>query len=200
MSVAEVRSAYGARAKEYTDVLGSVEALAQQDRETISEWARSIDGRIIDVGSGPGHWAKLLHDLGVAVEGVDIAHEFVESARQRFPEVPFHVGLISELPSETSYLSGLLSWYSIIHTAPEEVSGVLNEFARCLKPGGSLLLGFFDGDRVEPFDHVVVTAYYWPVPEMCRALEAAGFEILQVQTRTDPGSRPHAAIIAELRG
>ncbi|MBN9612173.1 MAG: class I SAM-dependent methyltransferase [Actinobacteria bacterium] len=199
MRAAETRRAYGARAEEYTALLGSVSDLAEQDRCTITDWARGIDGPVLDAGCGPGHWTQHLHELGAPVEGVDLTPEFIEIARARFPEVPFSVADLGALPIEDGVLGGLLAWYSVIHTPPAEVPGLLSEFARCLRPGGSLLLGFFTGERLEPFDHAVVTAYYWPVDEMRIALDRAGFETGEVRTRVDPGTRPLASIVAERR-
>jgi hypothetical protein len=54
MSVRRARAAYTARAAEYIDLFGSIEAAAALDRDRVLAWARGIDGRIIDVGCGPG--------------------------------------------------------------------------------------------------------------------------------------------------
>jgi len=199
MPTAQVRGAYGARAEEYTTLLGSVSDLAEQDRDTITAWAQGVEGRVLDAGCGPGHWTRHLHELGILAEGIDLTPEFVEISRARFPDVPFRVADLAALPVESGALGGLLAWYSVIHTVPAEVPGLLNEFARCLRPGGSLLLGFFTGERIEPFDHAIVTAYYWPVSAMGAALDRAGFDVREVQTRTDPGTLPLASIVAERR-
>ena len=45
----------------------------------------------------------------------------------------------------------------------------------------------------------VVTAWRWPVDELTARLGAAGFTVLETTTRADPGSRPHAALIAVRR-
>jgi hypothetical protein len=58
------------------------------------------------------------------------------------------------------------------------------------------LLGFFNGPAGESFPHAVTTAYYWSEDAMSQHLAAAGFEVLEVHVRTEPGNRPHAAIIA----
>ena len=74
----------------------------------------------------------------------------------------------------------------------------LSEFARALRPGGTLLLGYFDSaDAVEPFDHAVVTAYRWPAASLHEALEDAGFAIVETHRRTGRGRRPVGAIICE---
>ena len=59
-AVEKVRSGYGARADEYTEYLGSVEAMAAEDRRVIADWAASIRRRALDAGSGPGHWTAFL--------------------------------------------------------------------------------------------------------------------------------------------
>ena len=194
-----VRRAYGERAGEYTEVLGSLSAMAEEDQDLISGWARDIDGPTIDAGCGPGHWTKFLHDHGVAAEGIDMVSEFIDHATARFPEVPFRVATLEALPADDGALAAILSWYSLIHTPPHDVPAVLSEFARCIEPDGSLLLGFFEGEQITAFDHAVVTAYFWPVPLMRDELTAAGFEIVETHTRADPGKRPHAAIIARRR-
>ncbi|GAA1792044.1 class I SAM-dependent methyltransferase [Agromyces lapidis] len=199
MAVEDVRERYRSRAAEYTELLGSVDDMAAQDRALISEWAATIDGPAIDAGCGPGHWTKFIADHGVAVEGVDMVPEFVEVATERFPDVTFRLGRLESLPVDVGGLGGVLAWYSVIHTDPADVPAILAEFARAIRPAGTLLLGFFEGPRLEPFDHAVVTAYFWPAPEMRSALDAAGFDVVETHTRTDPGHRPYGAILARRR-
>jgi hypothetical protein len=89
--------------------------------------------------------------------------------------------------------------YSLIHLTPAELPQILSELARVLRPQGHLLVGFFDGAAAEPLDHAITKAYYWSVDQMSRLLQDAGFEVLDVETRQDPGNRPHAAIAAIAR-
>lgn len=196
---AMVRVAYAARADEYVGLLGSVAAMPVEDERRISTWAASVEGRILDAGCGPGHWTNHLRDLGHAVEGIDLVDAFVSSARRRFPGLVFRQGDLRALPVEDAALGGILAWYSLIHADPADMPAILSEFARALRPGGSLLVGFFDGGAIEPFPHKVVTAYRWSVPEMRCALADAGFDATDVERRADPGARPHAAITARRR-
>lgn len=191
-----VRRAYAARADEYVEKIGSVAEMPSPDRELIESWSRGIAGPALDAGCGPGHWTAFLHDRGVSVEGVDLVPEFIAGARRRFPHVSYRVADLDDLPVPDGSLAALLSWYSVIHTPPEQVGRHLAEFARGLGAGGSLLIGFFEGPAVAAFDHAVVTAYFWPVEAMERELAAAGFEVIETHTRTDPGRRPHAAVLA----
>lgn len=75
----------------------------------------------------------------------------------------------------------------------------LTEFARVIRPGGGLLVGFFEGPAVEPFDHAATTAYRWPTADFERELVVAGFEVIETHTRTSSGQRPHGAIVARRR-
>jgi SAM-dependent methyltransferase len=84
--------------------------------------------------------------------------------------------------------------------APDALLGALGEFARVLRPGGELLLGFFDGPVLEPFEHAIATAYRWPVHALCDELRATGFEIVETRTRTGLGHRPHGAIRGRVSG
>lgn len=228
----DVRAAYVERAAEYIDVLGSVEQMSELDRQRIGDWSASVDGLVIDAGCGPGHWTDFLARRGVRVLGVDLVPDFIASARERFPAVPFVVGSLREPLAESlrepsrerlcecfsdasraslrhlrerddivgsDGAAGILAWYSLIHLPPEELPSVLASLARELRPRGRLLLGFFEGEAAEPFAHAITTAYFWSVERMSEMLGVVGFDVIDVATRRDEGSRPHASLSAILR-
>jgi ubiquinone/menaquinone biosynthesis C-methylase UbiE len=199
MTDEHVRAAYRASAAEYTTLFGSVEDMHTLDRQRITQWAIGIEGRVVDVGCGPGHWTNHLHELGVKVQGVDLVPEFIDTARVRFPDVSFRVATLRSLGVPDGSLQGVLAWYSLIHVHPDDFTSVLGEIARALAPGGRLLVGFFEGVAAEPFTHTVTTAYYWSVGAMRQMLGRSGFDVLDVEARQDLGRRPHAAISAAVR-
>lgn len=189
--------AYGRRAAEYTAALGDIEATAAPDRELVGTWAhQQPGGRILDVGCGPGQWTNWLHRRGITIAGVDPTPEFISHARRRYPDVEFTMGCAEELDAADAGLAGILAWYSLIHTPPQRIVDVMAEFARCIRTGGGLLLGFFEGPEITPFDHAITTAYFWPIDILSRTVENAGFTVTGRDTRVDPGSRPHGAIMA----
>ncbi|MEX3631891.1 class I SAM-dependent methyltransferase [Rothia sp. LK2492] len=199
MTDSQVQQAYAARAAEYTAILGAVDDMHELDRSHIERWAEQISGRIIDAGCGPGHWTDFLHRRGADISGIDLVPEFIESARLRFPDVSFQVSTLRGLDAADGSLNGVLAWYSLIHLPPAELPPVLIELARVLSPQGRLLVGFFEGESAEPLDHAVTTAYCWSVDQMSGLLHDAGFEVIEVEKRQDPGNRPHAAICAIVR-
>ncbi|PYY48251.1 class I SAM-dependent methyltransferase [Curtobacterium sp. MCBD17_023] len=194
-----VRDAYGRRAAEYTEQLGSMVSMHAADVHLVTTWAAGLGGPVLDAGCGPGHWSGHLADRGLDVVGLDQVPAFVEHARRTHPSARFHLGSVDDVPTEDGHFAGVLAWYSLVHHGPAGIGRPLAEAARVLRPGGGLLVGFFTGDRAEPFDHAVTTAYCWPPDALADAVRAAGFTVLEVHTRTvatTPGLRPHGALLA----
>nr|WP_269778704.1 class I SAM-dependent methyltransferase [Microlunatus antarcticus] len=162
-----------------------------------------LDGPVLDLGCGPGHWTARLQAEGVDVTGIDLVPEFVTHARTTRPGCDFRLGSMTDLDVGDRSVAGVLSWYSTIHVTPHQLHDVLAELRRVLVPTGVLVLGFFDSeDDVAAFDHQVVTAYRWPVDALAERLEAAGFVELerrqhQVAARPD---RRYAALVARAAG
>lgn len=198
-----VGRAYDARAAEYVGLAGAMEQMSDADRGLVGGWADATTGRLLDAGSGPGHWTGFLHDRGHDVVGIDLSEQFVAHAREQHPQIDFLHGSFDKLPLPEASLGGILAWYSLIHTPPEELPAILAEFARVLAPGGSLLIGFFDGPPREPFAHAVTTAYFWTTDALTEMLESAGFRVTASESRPRaPGeisSRPHASVTAARR-
>ena len=188
------RAAYGARAAEYTKQLGTMASVAEDDRLLVEAWAGRVDGVLADVGCGPAHWTAHLASRGHEVTGMEPVEEFVTHARRGHPEVHVEPGSFQTLP--VAAVDGILAWYSIIHTPQAEMPRLLEHVHRSLRPGGSLLLGFFAGDEVEPFDHAITTAWHWPVDALSGLLTTTGFTVVDRGTRQDPHVRRHGWIEA----
>jgi SAM-dependent methyltransferase len=200
MRRADVVAAYDARAQEYVDLLGSVDRMAPQDRVTITDWARATPGLLLDAGCGPGHWTEVLAGCGPAL-GVDASAAFLASACERFPGVPFVLGDLAALPLADDSVGGVLAWFSLIHVPPASLDVLVAELARVLVPGGSLLLGFFDGEPEQAFDHAVTTAYWWSTPALTEILAPHGFTVERSGARQDPGAkRRQGDLTARLAG
>lgn len=195
-SDARVRQSYTDRASEYAALLGDIDQMDTRDRARIARWAEEVDGRLLDIGCGPGHWTAFLADRGCAVEGIDLVPVFIEGASARFPHIPFRVASLTDLDAEQGSFGGVLAWYSIIHAPAEEIPSLLAAVRRVIPEGGRLLLGFFDGPDGEPFPHAVTTAHTWSIPGMAELLRHAGFLVNDSESRVSEGQRPHASISA----
>src|SRR5699024_11281833 len=64
--------------------------------------------------------SRVLHQMGLEVMGIDITPELVGIARREYPDVTFIEGSMDTLPVPDGALGGILAWYSLIHTPPEE--------------------------------------------------------------------------------
>lgn len=189
----EVTRAYGSNAAELADMLGAVVSAQDPDRGVIEPWAETISGAILDIGAGTGRWSGHLAALGHDVEGLEPVDTFVEIARRAHPTVVFRHARLADLVGSEERWAGILAWYSLIHLGPDELPIALCTLREVLEDGGSLLLSFFSGPRLESFPHPATTAYRWPMTDMARAVEQAGFEVTDQQW--DPGA-PHANITA----
>jgi SAM-dependent methyltransferase len=194
-----VTDAYSDRAVEYTDLLGTMSAVHPSDRQLIDSWAGTVSGRALDAGCGPGHWTSYLKARGLDVYGIDLVPSFIEHARCTHPDATFQVGSIDHIPEHDSSLGGILSWYSTIHHEPSRIGVPIAEFARTMRAGGVLVLGYFDGTTIAPFDHAITRAYRWPAAELESILESHGLEVLETHRRTGQGHRPLGAIVARRR-
>ena len=125
--------------------------------------------------------------------------EFIERARNTYPEVPFTIGSLSALDDPGGSVGGILSWYSLIHHEPGTIACPLREFNRALRPEGTLLIGFFEGPVVEEFAHAVAPAYRWSVDDLSSELVAVGFDVVESHVRKTSGQRSQAAIVAQRR-
>ncbi|MFF3485731.1 class I SAM-dependent DNA methyltransferase [Streptomyces sp. NPDC002701] len=173
--------AYDSVAVLYADLARDALDAFPLDRAVLSAFAELVRttgaGRVADLGCGPGQGTAHLRDLGLDVFGVDLSPVMIGLARETYPDLRFELGSMDALNLPDGELRGIVSWYSIIHTPPENLLPYFEEFGRVLAPGGHLLLGFFEseGGPVTAFDHRVVTAYRWPVDDLARLAGEAGF-------------------------
>lgn len=189
----DVGGAYDAQAALLTDMLGTTVDPRDPDRAVIEPWADSLNGRILDVGSGTGRWSGQLAGLGHDVVGIDPSAKFVETARRAHPGASFRVAAVHDLVESEERWAGVLAWYSLIHLDPSDMHIALSVLHEVLDDGGSILLSFFTGPQLEPFNHPVAPAYRWPMAAMSGALSDAGFRVLD---RHHSDSGQHASITA----
>ena len=160
------------------------------DREILSHFAKAVgeSGEVCDMGCGPGHVARYLHDLGPKVFGLDISPAMVEEARRLNPGIHFQVGdmLAVELPDGA--LAAIVAFYAIVNIPKELLPTVFQEVLRVLQAGGPLLLAFHIGDEAAHYDElwgrpICMDFFYFQPAEIQRLLEDTGFAIEQVIER-----------------
>ena len=149
--VGATRAAYDTVASDYAALLRDELQNKPVDRAVLAAFAELVkaagDEPVGDIGCGPGRIANHLASLGVPVFGIDLSSRMIEVARRDYPTLTFRQGSMESLDLADESLSGVVAWYSIIHTPPERLPGVFAEFSRVLITGGLVLLAFQAGDE-----------------------------------------------------
>jgi ubiquinone/menaquinone biosynthesis C-methylase UbiE len=93
--------------------------------------------RALDVGYGEGRFCRMLSAAGLAATGIDPTGPLIETARQRDPSGDYRLGGAGELEFEAASFDLVVSYLTLIDIA--DFRAAIDEMARVLKPGGSLL-------------------------------------------------------------
>jgi SAM-dependent methyltransferase len=188
--ISDVQASYDQVAEEYVVRIYDELKHKPLDRQILDRFAERVQGvgPTCDLGCGPGHVARYLHDRGVPIQGVDLSPAMVEVARRLNPGIDFRQGEMRSLEIEDGSLGGIAAFYSIIHIPRTEVVDVLVEMKRVLQPGGLLLLAFHLGDNLVHLDEwwgqrVSVDFIFFRAEEMTGYLREAGFDVVETVER-----------------
>ncbi|AYF73664.1 methyltransferase domain-containing protein [Nocardia yunnanensis] len=146
----DTRTSYDTVATTYADLTRHLLDETPEERAALASFAEIVraqgGGLVADVGCGAGRITAHLRQLDVDAFGIDLSPGMIEVARRDHPGVRFEVGSMTNLARTDGSIAGLVAWYSLIHIPDDEISSVFDQFARVLRPGGPLLLGFHVGD------------------------------------------------------
>jgi ubiquinone/menaquinone biosynthesis C-methylase UbiE len=107
------------------------------------ELLNGVNGKVLDVGCGPGVMVEDLTDLGCKVCAVDAAPRMVEECYRRFghlPQVHCSVGCATALNFPDESFDAVLCMGVIDRIQAYELA--LKEMARVINKGGTLVLSF----------------------------------------------------------
>lgn len=162
------------------------------DRQLLERFASATagSGLLCDIGCGPGHVGRYLHDAGAEVFGVDLSPAMLGKARELNPGMQFRRGNMLALDLPDHSLAGITAFYAIVNLPPDALPTAFRELHRVLQPDGLLLLAFHIGSEArhltEFLDRPVDLDFYFFQPEGIRSmLEEAGFAIDEIVER-DP--------------
>ena len=113
-------------------------------------------GIVADIGCGPGHvMAELAARAapGTRVIGLDLSPAMCGLAGCA-TSLPVCAADMTCLPLGSGSLTGLLSWYAVIHLDDDQRAAAYREFHRVLGPGGHALIAFHTRDQdIAPGGH-----------------------------------------------
>jgi SAM-dependent methyltransferase len=107
--------------------------------------------RVLDLGCGPGRHAAQLVTTGARVVGFDLSPALLSRARQRLPpEAHLVRGDMRRLPFRDRAFDVVLNLFTSFgyFSDDEQHLTVLIEAGRTLRPGGALVLDYFNADKV----------------------------------------------------
>ncbi|TQQ79745.1 class I SAM-dependent methyltransferase [Halonotius terrestris] len=159
------------------------------------------DPTIVDIGCGDG--ARTLANLPAGSVGVDFARTGLSLAKETVPAARLLQGEMTTLPIADDVADGVTTYHAVFHVPRAQHPSVYREFARVLKPGGTLLCTL-PGGRFETVRRGWMGgSMFFSAPGRDRTLsqlEAAGFEVIETPTATDPLGSSTEFVLAELTG
>jgi SAM-dependent methyltransferase len=99
---------------------------------------------LLDLGCGPGLYARHLANAGLRVTGVDYSQRSIEYARQAARDhalpIEYRYQNYLELADENCYEAACLIYGDFCPLAPQQRARLLRNIQRALKPGGKFVL------------------------------------------------------------
>jgi len=139
-----------------------------------------IGGLVLDVGCGPGQYARALNTRGLRVVGLDLSQGMLRQA-QAAGTSRLMCADMRRLPCADGCADGCFVCASLLHLPRTQAPQALVEFRRVLRPGGALYVGVKEGEGEEWVTDQEgcerLFAYYQP-DEIDRLIQAGGFEVV----------------------
>jgi ubiquinone/menaquinone biosynthesis C-methylase UbiE len=156
------------------------------DRGLLAAFAATAADVVVDIGCGPGHIGAFVRARGLRVMGADLSPAMARVASTRLDAAV--VADMRALPFRDGSLGGAVAFYSLIHVRRTELTPVLQEVLRVLRPGAPILLSAHEGTGEVIADdflgqQVAVTATLVTLDEIAAAVSDAGFEVTASRRR-----------------
>ena len=170
MSDSETIRVYDDRAAEYAEINARDSTADQTLRAFID--ACPPNGRVLDLGCGPGASAAEMARAGLVVAACDASAEMVALAA-RHAGVNAFQAVFTDI-SGTDLYDGIWASFSLLHAPRADFPDHLAALHRALKPGGAFFIGMKLGTG-QARDSIARLYTYYTVQELNKYLTAAGF-------------------------
>jgi len=188
--ISDVQSSYDLIADEYARRIYDELQHKPLDCRLLDRLAESIRnvGIACDLGCGPGHIARYLHERGIQVCGIDLSAGMIQRARQLNSGIEFKQGDMRALPVKDNTWAGIATFYAIVNLWPGDLVPALREMMRVLMPGGRLLLSFHIGEDTSQVEDLwgsgaALEFHFFRVGTVAGFLRSAGFKIEEIIER-----------------
>jgi ubiquinone/menaquinone biosynthesis C-methylase UbiE len=185
-----IRESYDRLADEYARLIFNELQHKPLDRELLNRFAVEVagHGEVCDMGCGPGHVTRYLHDAGTTISGLDLSPRMLEQARRLNPDISFQEGDMMALQLKDATLAGIIAFYAIVNIPQQSLPFVFREMERVLKPGGLLLIAFHTGNEILHEDElwgqtISMDFFLFQTLAIRQLIETAGLTIKEIIER-----------------
>lgn len=154
--------------------------------------------RVLDIGCGDG--ARTLANLPAGSLGLDFSRRSLSLAVETVPDARLLQAEMGAIPVVDAAVDAITAYHAVFHVPRSEQPAVYREFARVLKPGGTLLMTL-PGGRFETVRRGWMGGkMFFASPgrtETLRQLREAGFGNVRTKTAADPLGSTSEFVFAE---
>lgn len=136
---------YNDTAEEYAASRAGTEDLAELQKLRSFLVPRA---KVLDVGCAAGRDTRIMKDMGLDVTGSDLAEKLLAIACRENPDISFVLADMRALPFDDQTFDAVWANAVLHHVSKQEMPGVLREFWRLLKPGGTVYVRTKGGEGV----------------------------------------------------
>ena len=169
-------------------------------RTFLDEFARLTQGKVLDVGSGPGRDGLLLQQRGLQVLCFDASETMVNICKSK--GLQGVVGDFNTLTFEDESFNGVWAYTSLLHVPKVEIMRPLQEIKRVLKASGFFGLGLIEGEGEEYKESAKVTLprlfSYYQKDEVEGILNDLDFDVVYFE-QFKPGKHNYLNFVAQNR-
>ncbi len=141
MSDPETLAVYDAQADDYAQMMDNAAARDQRVADFIT--ACKPDGQVLDLGCGPGNYARLMADAGLKVTAIDGSQEMARRA-DALPGVQARHGYFEDIEDLDAF-DGIWASFSLLHAPRADFPDHLARLKRALRAGGVFFIGMKTG-------------------------------------------------------
>lgn len=176
---------YNKTAEEYYKIVTSFEVLPELEK--FMNLAKE-NGKILDLGCGPGHHSRVFVDNEFKVQGIDLSTEMIAIAKKEVSGANFQVMDILNLNFENESFDGIWASASLLHIPKKSLKSVLIQLQSILENDGVLYISLKKGEGSEvlkDFRYGGVDKFYvyYRSEEIYELLKSVGFEIIEKEER-----------------
>lgn len=182
MSDTETIKVYDARAKDYAAL--NQDYLSSDPRLAAFIAACPANGRVLDLGCGPGTSAGVMAEAGLMVDATDASAEMTALAAQ-IDGVNAWQARFDEISGDGIY-DGIWANFSLLHAPRSDMPRHLQDIHRALKPNGAFYIALKLG-KGEARDTIGRLYTYYEEDELIDLLTTAGFTPLDRSHGKGPG-------------